>query len=495
MKRTSNYFITGVLFTLSNILQLPYETLSLHVTQITSVTSITPFTCLKLASASEDCTTKTKSSNKKKRQPNLPWITCVTALELQRAIQTFVRPGDHVLELGSLLSETTEVLCNQIESHGRATLLDIARKEPSSGRSKGRDPAKFLNNPAPTDKSDELMKKGIYADRVQFEEIQNFQEWRRVLYNKERSSLYDVVIVDMGAIIGNDLTLTTVSVIQEIIAHQNLLAQKYTSDHDPFHKTKTSHGGLRAILIKSTALSSLSRRLIHAARLMDGVTMINNEKENTSNSQNQLKLQNQKYHEPILIASVGVDQYRKTIPFVVKKNDAVLEVGCHFGTSTVMLHKAATTSQYENKMNTIKESVNNEGKFSNLDGFCIGIDIGPKVIKTAQQNYPHVPFSVGDAWRTADLMKLPFELGIRNQLRFDGYDVIYADIGGLSGPDGLLESLSLLEALHMALQPRCIVIKSLCMRRLSSSLKPFSEIWSVQKRNELEKKKGKKQVI
>ena len=58
-----------------------------------------------------------------------------------------------------------------------------------------------------------------------------------------------------------------------------------------------------------------------------------------------------------------------------------------------------------------------------------------------------------------------------------GYDVVYADIGGLSGADGHLESLSLLESLGNALEPRCIVIKSLCMRQLASRIKFFPNVW------------------
>jgi hypothetical protein len=54
-----------------------------------------------------------------------------------------------------------------------------------------------------------------------------------------------------------------------------------------------------------------------------------------------------------------------------------------------------------------------------------------------------------------------------------GFDVIYVDVGGLSGSDGLLESLSLLSSLMNALEPQSIVIKSLCMRRLASTIVPY----------------------
>jgi len=402
--------------------------------------------------AESKSTSNTKKSRNRTRTPPLPWVACVTATELQNAIRTFVKPDDHVLELGSLLSETTDVLCDQIGPNGKATLVDIERKEPTSGRSKGRDPSKFRALLSDDKEAKSRESEGVYIDRVQFEEIEHFEQWRKVLYQGQ-NSCFDIVVIDIGAIIGNDLTLTAISVIQEIVGHQKL---------------SNTQRPLRAILIKSTALSSLSRRLIHAQKLISGIQIL--KFENDDRTEEKIALGNK---EPYLIATVGVDQYRKTIPFVVKENDAVLEVGCHFGTSTVKIHEATNPTQ--------------ESK-----GYCIGVDIGPKCIQVAKENYPNVPFSVGDAWRSAELARLPYQLEVPNIDTADSmssplgtYDVIYADIGGLSGPDGLLESISLLENLSMALEPRCIVIKSLCMRRLSSSLKPFSEIWS--KKQSMEK--------
>ena len=121
-------------------------------------------------------------------------------------------------------------------------------------------------------------------------------------------------------------------------------------------------------------------------------------------------------------------------------------MGCHFGRSTQLLSEP---------------------------GACAyGIDIGPKIIKNAQAQYPDITFAVADAWKMLDLLRLRND-GIL------GYDVVYADIGGLSGPHGTLEALSLLDALANALEPRCIVIKSLCVRRLASRLVPF---WQLRKK-------------
>ena len=99
------------------------------------------------------------------------------------------------------------------------------------------------------------------------------------------------------------------------------------------------------------------------------------------------------------------------------------------------------------------------------------MDIGPKIIESAKEQNPGIEFFVGDAWKTLDLLRLRQD----GQL---GFDVVYADIGGLSGAYGTLESLTLIDSLSKALEPRHIVIKSLCMKRLNSQLKSFREIWT-----------------
>jgi hypothetical protein len=126
-----------------------------------------------------------------------------------------------------------------------------------------------------------------------------------------------------------------------------------------------------------------------------------------------------------------------------------------------LLHEAASSSEGDD--------------YNNGGGYCIGVDIGPKIIQNAKSQYPSILFAVGDAWRSLQLLKLRREADGGSIL---GYDVVYADIGGLSGAHGSLEALALLDALANALEPRCIVIKSLCMKRLASQLRPFSEVWA-----------------
>ncbi|KAL3931316.1 MAG: hypothetical protein SGARI_004239 [Bacillariaceae sp.] len=176
-----------------------------------------------------------------------------------------------------------------------------------------------------------------------------------------------------------------------------------------------------------------------------------------------------------IIATVGVQEYRQTIPSVVTKDDFVLEVGCHFGTSTVILHDHAQ--------------------------HCIGADVGSKIIREAQRKYPHVFFRVGNAWKTAELLRLQQEYYDSEEYRKEseansdqddvqstrqiGYDVVYVDVGGLSGSDGLLDTIALLSSLKCSLEPRHIVVKSMCLQRLAARLHAY---WKWQKQQDGDRK-------
>ena len=330
-------------------------------------------------------------------KPSRTIITCKTNTEVRRAIDVYINPNDRILELGSQLSDTSTYLCQAITDNGTAVLVDVKRKETTSGRSKGRD-VSILQS---------------FANRIEYHELEQFEQWKELIKQQK----FNVLVLDVGSTIGNDLHMSALVICNEFISYQQP----------------------RVVIVKSKILSSLAKRIIHSQRLLDGTTCL---PKNLNRSTC-----------PILIPCVGVNDYRQTIPTVVKKEDSVLEVGCHYGTTTELLHDAAVI---KNK------------------GFCCGVDIGEKIIHNAKSRYPNMTFEVLDAWNTLDLLKLKM-----NNCATDsslGYDVVYADIGGLSGSNGLLESLALLDSLGNALQPRVIVIKSLCMKRLASQLIPISRV-------------------
>jgi hypothetical protein len=334
----------------------------------------------------------------------LRWITCSSTNELESAVSHFVRPGDAVAELGSQLRDVSTTICESLEGTGSAVLVDVARKFPKNDNEGQR--TRAMRRP-----EDEI---GFYPDVATFMEIPELDCWRSA-FQESKTDSFDVLVLDVNAIVGNDLEWTSLSIVREFSA---------------------IYGNCRVVLIKSLNLNQWATRLVHGQRWIDNQGV----KENSRG--------------PKIIATVGVQEYRKTIPFSVKAGDSVLEVGCHLGTSSVLLHEAAAQGDA---------------------GYCIGVDVGPKIIQGAKERYPGVYFSVGDAWKTAALLRVQQDFNACHDPESNrlGFDVIYVDVGGLSGSDGLLESLSLLSSLMNALEPQYIVIKSLCMRRLASTLVPY----------------------
>ena len=124
---------------------------------------------------------------------------------------------------------------------------------------------------------------------------------------------------------------------------------------------------------------------------------------------------------------------------------------------------------------------------ADIGASVVGVDIGPSIIKDAKTRYPTVEFHTADAWDLNTLMKLstitttttetttttsekqtyPTTEGAGAEATTTttttmGYDVILVDVGGLSGDNGLYESLSLLRELTHVFRPRlkALIIKS-----------------------------------
>ncbi len=334
----------------------------------------------------------------------MPIIACKSTSEVCKAIDVYVKSDDRVLELGAQLSDISTHICQTVGPAGTAVLVDVKRKDATSGRSKGRDTTPFLGSSQESENNS-----ATFVDRVEYHELDKFDQWRGL--TKDNQS-YQVLVLDVGSMIGGDLYLSALSLAYEFIGNQQ---------HLP-----------RAVIVKSKVLNNLSRRIVHSQRLLDGTIKLP-EKDELDNFPN-----------PIIVPCVGVNDYRKTIPFLLERGDEVIEIGSHYGSTTTMLHDAVKDEDY---------------------GFCIGVDIGEKIISSAKKRYPHVQFEVADAWDTLKLLKLKPHHGASL-----GYDAVYADIGGLSGANGLLESLALIDAIGRALEPRIIVIKSLCMKRLATQL-------------------------
>ncbi|NCO37858.1 MAG: hypothetical protein COZ06_04045 [Armatimonadetes bacterium CG_4_10_14_3_um_filter_66_18] len=137
-----------------------------------------------------------------------------------------------------------------------------------------------------------------------------------------------------------------------------------------------------------------------------------------------------KHRKTLFVATQGVKEYRATIPEYVNEHDLVLDIGCEWGTTTVLLAERARE--------------------------VVGIDIGEEPLQRARERHPHLRFECLDAWDMDAVLKLgrPFTK-------------VYMDISGLSGYNSLLDLISILNMYEACLRPEIIVVKS-------SALKSFA---------------------
>jgi trans-aconitate methyltransferase len=145
----------------------------------------------------------------------------------------------------------------------------------------------------------------------------------------------------------------------------------------------------------------------------------------------------------LFIGTRGVKEYRASIQEWVNPDDTVLEVGCEWGTTTVLLAEQC------------KE--------------VIGTDISAEVIARARQMHPHIRFEVLDAY---DVM---------SALRFGKhFSKVYIDVSGFSGYRSLLDLISLLNLYATVLQPEAIVVKSGALKQFAGQCRVWqSSIESV----------------
>ncbi|CAM9317833.1 unnamed protein product, partial [Ectocarpus fasciculatus] len=127
--------------------------------------------------------------------------------------------------------------------------------------------------------------------------------------------------------------------------------------------------------------------------------------------------------DPTVICAVGVVEYRMAIPLIIETGDRVLEIGCARGTTIAMASKHIGSPA--------------DG------GVCVGIDMGKVCIENSRKDHEqllekssHVSFEVGNGWDVSGLLKLsPY------------FNVIFVDIGGISGSDGEFEGISFIRQL------------------------------------------------
>ncbi len=133
----------------------------------------------------------------------------------------------------------------------------------------------------------------------------------------------------------------------------------------------------------------------------------------------------------IFVGTRGVAEYRESIAQWVNPNDTVLEIGCEWGTTTVLLAPHC------------KE--------------VIGTDVSPECIQRARLLYPHIRFEVLDAY------------DVRAALNFGvSFTKIYIDVSGLSGYRSLLDVIALLNMYATVLVPEAIIVKSGALKNFAA---------------------------
>mmetsp|Transcript_2898 Transcript_2898/g.7888 ORF Transcript_2898/g.7888 Transcript_2898/m.7888 type:complete len:537 (-) Transcript_2898:1025-2635(-) len=402
-------------------------------------------------------------------------ICCSSTKELVHAVNAVVTEKHVVAELGSQLREVSNAI--RARASPSSVYCDVKRDYPkAAAKHKGktlspnettRINAMRLGNHLEEDHDEDDDDES--AGNLDFREMDKFADWRSAFFRDSSSSSpscrYDVLVLDVNAIVGNDLEWTCLDLILEFEQMAVMVAKscQETDENNEYH-------GLKYVLVKSLGLNSVASQLTYTVPWLD------------PNKTNHNRLCR-------IVATVGVHDYRQTIPGVrtllqqshlkaanpdANNNDDgdggdgnaqdpsssfVLEVGCHFGTSTVLLNK-----EFDHVM---------------------GVDVGSKIIREAQKKYPGVFFRTGDAWKTAGLLRLQQEYYCEREIPSDertiGFDAVYVDVGGLSGADGLLDTIALVKSIQYAMEPQCIVVKSLCLQRLASRFIPY---WKWQKKGQ-----------
>ena len=136
------------------------------------------------------------------------------------------------------------------------------------------------------------------------------------------------------------------------------------------------------------------------------------------------------------ILTAGVKEYRETIAEWVTADDVVLEIGCEWGTTSVLL-----AAQCEE---------------------LVATDISPECVERARRERPGIRFEVLDGFD----VRAALDLG-------RPFTKVYIDMSGISGYHSLLDATSLLMAYATVLRPEAIVIKSAALKRFALHCVPW----------------------
>lgn len=329
-------------------------------------------------------------------------VAAASTREVERVAPLIIPRGAAVLEIGSQLGRTTAALA--AAAGGRIVGVDVARKAPRRASERSA-----------------LFRNASGSDCCDFREVRG-ASWADIDGALASDERFDCVVVDAQALLGADAPLDTLALCNALRSRQDAPPPR--------------------VVVKSATLAGLAGRLFSAAgddlSRLDRVLAVSGERRR--------HLDADRVYEPrpVLVAAVGVDEYRSVIDAVVRPGDSALECGCHFGTTTALLKAAVGDG-----------------------GACLGVDVGPSIVAAAAAKHGAF-FKIGDAWAARGLADLAPHGG--------RWDVVFVDVGGLSSAYATLEALALARSLGAALDPRVVVFKSKCLRALADDLLPSSRV-------------------
>ena len=166
------------------------------------------------------------------------WYTCCSTREMLKAVDIFVRETDVVAELGSQLRDVSMAISSKCHS---AVLVDVERKFPSDSKDRTR---------AMRRDGDET----TLREDIVFRQIPLLIDWRKALFFDKNPIVgpFDVLVLDVSSIVGNDLEWTTFTMIQEFLALNEAFG-----------------GSCRTVLVKSTGLNRIASSLVHGQVWID----------------------------------------------------------------------------------------------------------------------------------------------------------------------------------------------------------------------------------
>ncbi|MEX2538309.1 MAG: class I SAM-dependent methyltransferase [Actinomycetota bacterium] len=138
-----------------------------------------------------------------------------------------------------------------------------------------------------------------------------------------------------------------------------------------------------------------------------------------------------------VVATRGVAEYRATIDHFVQASDVVLELGCEWGTTTVLLAQRCSS--------------------------VVGTDLSPDCIERARSSHPGLRFEVLDAFDVRAAFDLCGEV-----------NKVYIDLSGISGYRSLLDAIALVSMYATVLRPELIVMKSGALKHFASRCVPWT---------------------